>query len=74
MQVPLQPGIELVCNCRTAHRAVVTDEGIAPSLPAGCTGSYWSRPLPAGATGRVYGAAVSAGIVAPTGAFCAYLT
>ena len=73
MQVPLRPGIELVCNCRAGHRAAVTSEGVAPDLPTACTGSYWSRPLSA-VTGRVFGAAVSVGVIVPSSTLCAYQT
>ena len=74
MQVPLQPGIELVCNCRAGHRAAVTEEGVAPALPAACSGSYWSRPVSAAASGRIYGASLSVGVIAPSSTLCAYLT
>ena len=53
---------------------MVSAEGVAPSLPSECTGSYWGRPLGAGASGRVYGALVSVGVIAPRGTRCAYLT
>lgn len=73
MQVPLQPGADLICNCRAGHTGAVSEEGIAPPLPAACTGSFWSRPLDAGASGLIYGALVSVGVIAPSGARCAYL-
>ncbi|MBO0708875.1 MAG: hypothetical protein J2P44_10970 [Candidatus Dormibacteraeota bacterium] len=73
MHVPLQPGAELVCNCRAAHRATVSGDGAAPPLPATCTGSFWSRPLGPGGPGRIYGALVSAGVIVPSGTRCAYL-
>lgn len=74
MQVPLQPGTELVCNCRTRHRGAVSADGTAPQLPATCTGSFWSRPLSTSASGWIYGALVSVGVIAPRGSYCAYLT
>lgn len=74
MQVPLRPGIELVCNCRAGHRSAVDDEGVAPALPTGCSGSFWSLPLTPGASGRIYGAVASVGVIAPSSSRCAYLT
>jgi hypothetical protein len=74
MQVPLRPGIELVCNCRAGHRGNVTDEGVAPALPNACTGSFWSLPLGPGSSGRIYGAVASVGVIAPSSSRCAYLT
>lgn len=74
MQVPLRPGIDLVCNCRAGHRGMVSADGMAPPLPAACTGSFWSRPLSPGGCGRVYGATVSAGVIAPSSTDCAYRT
>lgn len=74
MHVPLQPGADLVCNCRAAHRATVSADGAAPPLPAVCTGSFWSLPVRAGSSGRIYGAPASVGVITPSGTRCAYLT
>ena len=74
MHVPLQPGADLVCNCRAGHRGMVSADGAAPPLPAACTGSFWSLPCRAGTSGRIYGAAVSVGVISPHGTRCAYLT
>ncbi|MGH7918659.1 MAG: hypothetical protein ACREQM_01805 [Candidatus Dormibacteraceae bacterium] len=73
MQVPLRPGTELVCNCRGGHHATVPEDGIAPALPAGCRGSFWSIPR-GSSEARVFGAIVSVGVIAPSSTLCAYLT
>lgn len=72
MHVPLQPGTDLVCNCRARHRATVSADGAAPPLPSTCTGSFWARPLEAESSGRIYGALVSVGVINPSGTRCAY--
>lgn len=74
MYIHLEPGAPLVCNCRAAHRAIVSSDGSAPALPPTCTGSFWGRPVGEGNSGRIYGALLSVGVIAPSGTRCAYLT